>query len=316
VLSKNGYFTAAVMENPHMKLQDFSQGFERYDLYLEKRYGEELPALTANAALEILAERPRDRPFFLMLFFMNPHYPYELNGDMHFQLGSGGSRKIDRYDSEIFEADVQVGRILDAIREAGQIDETIVVFSTDHGESMGEHGESFHGETLYDATLKVPLLIHGLEQNGVVRGLVREIDLMPTLLDYLGAEIPRECSNQMRGISLRETIRSLSATTGLVAMAETRYKAVDRTAERNEHRKIIVDWLTRSVELYDLRLDAQELNDLVAIERARLLRWRMEQWSVQTEAETDEVSRDMFDELQAVGYLDHGAHPVPTVADN
>jgi arylsulfatase A-like enzyme len=66
---------------------------------------------------------------------------------MHFRLASGQPRKIDRYDSEIFEADAQVGRILDALREAGQMDETIVVFTTDHGDSMGEHGENFHGET-------------------------------------------------------------------------------------------------------------------------------------------------------------------------
>jgi len=135
---------------------------------------------------------------------------------MHFQLGSGLSRKIDRYDSETFEADAQVGRILDALREAGQMDETIVVFTTDHGDSMGEH------------------------------------------------------------------------------------------------EKIIVDWLTPSVERYDLRLDPQELNDLVALERARLLGWKMGQWSAPPEANTDGVSQEIIDELQAVGYLDHSAQPGPT----
>jgi len=311
VLKHNGYFTAAVMENPYMMQEGFGQGFDEYHLYPAKRYGEEIPKLTADAALKILAGRPRNRPFFLMLFFMNPHFPYEPKEGSRFQLGSGVSTKVDRYDSEIFEADAQVGRVLDAIREAGQMEETIVVFTTDHGEGMGEHGESFHGKTLYDATLKVPLLVYGLGQRGAVRGLVREIDLMQTLFDYLGAAIPEECAKQMMGISLRAAIRSLSATTGLVAVSETSYKTVNRIAKRSEHSKIIVDWRTKTVERYDMRLDPQELNDLVALERAKLFAWREGQWFSPPAPATEWVSQEIIDELKAVGYLTH-THQVPT----
>jgi len=95
-------------------------------------------------------------------------------------------------------------------------------------------------------------------------------------------------------------------------MAETSYKAVDLSAKRTEHEKTIVDWLTRSVEYYDLRLDPQELNDLVSLERARLLGWKMGQWSEPPETNIDGVSQEVIDELHSVGYLDHGAQPVPT----
>src|SRR5205807_9369134 len=99
---------------------------------------------------------------------------------------------IGAYDAEIATADLQVGRLIDHLAKSGRLDRTIVVVLGDHGESLGEHGEEQHGFFVYDADMRIPLIVAGPGvPSKVIGDQVRIVDVMPTILDILGVETPR-----------------------------------------------------------------------------------------------------------------------------
>ena len=85
----------------------------------------------------------------------DPHAPYEPPAE--FASKAGGNA----YDGEVAYADAQVARIVDALRQHGVIDKTVIAVAGDHGEGLGEHGEHTHGMLAYDSTLRVPLVFSG-----------------------------------------------------------------------------------------------------------------------------------------------------------
>ena len=85
------------------------------------------------------------------------------------------------------------GKLLDRLRERGLYEELTIVITSDHGEEFNEHGGFWHGTTLYDEQVRVPLLVKLSESRRggtVVRHWVQSIDLMPTILEYVGLSIP------------------------------------------------------------------------------------------------------------------------------
>src|SRR5205814_6895056 len=93
---------------------------------------------------------------------------------------------------EIAFADAQVGRVLEALRSAGKEPETVVAVLADHGESLGEHGETTHAVLVYEATLRVPLVLAGpgVPAGRVVSERVATVDVTPTALGLLGVAAP------------------------------------------------------------------------------------------------------------------------------
>jgi arylsulfatase A-like enzyme/Flp pilus assembly protein TadD len=120
------------------------------------------------------------RRFFLWVHLFEPHAPY---GDPR---KTPGRSAIDRYDDEIAIADEQVGRLLQVVRSAAP--DTAVVFASDHGEGLGEHGELTHSLFIYDTTLRVPLVMAGpaIPRGIVVSGRVGLVDVMATAMKTLG----------------------------------------------------------------------------------------------------------------------------------
>ena len=315
-LAAAGYYTAAAMENPHMgdrhSNKGFDQGFARYDYVPAKRGGNSLPGRMTRAAIKVLEDRPADRPFFLMVFFLNPHYPYDpgrkIYGDM--DAGPSNSGPINDYDGEIREADQAVARLLHFLQQAGVADDTIVVFSSDHGEEFGDHGARFHGDTLYDCVLHVPLVITGLDRVGRFPGLVREIDVLPTLLDYLGVEATPQLAGQMAGISVRPFLEPGVQRTGLVAYSESQFrKNVHLVSERSESRKVVADLRTGSLLIFDLANDPQEYDDLATEAEKRRELERLRSWEESFEPAQSEavpsgaVPAEVLERLRAAGYL-------------
>ncbi|HET7746608.1 MAG TPA: sulfatase-like hydrolase/transferase [Vicinamibacteria bacterium] len=94
-----------------------------------------------------------ERPFFLFMNLMDAHAPYAWHGPPFGRDDSG------RYDSSIRFADAQIHRLLEAVRERGRFDDTVVVVTADHGELFGEKGRTGHPAFLYEAMLRVPLLL-------------------------------------------------------------------------------------------------------------------------------------------------------------
>jgi hypothetical protein len=125
----------------------------------------------------------RDRPVFAYLHVIDPHAPYDLGGK------SGSAR--ERYVREVALVDQAVGMLLDGLRAQELEDRAIVILTADHGEAFGEHNSQYHGSTVYEELVHVPLVIAGKNlKPRVVSQAVTLLDLGPTVLDLFGASTP------------------------------------------------------------------------------------------------------------------------------
>ena len=137
-----------------------------------------------------------DRRFFSWLHFYDPHTPYEPPEPYKSEYGG---RPWGLYDGEIAYVDSLIGKVIDKLREKRILDKSIVIIAADHGESLGEHGESSHAFFIYDATVSVPLILRLPEGNPTARtidGQVENVDIMPTLLELLGVPIPKDVQGE------------------------------------------------------------------------------------------------------------------------
>jgi arylsulfatase A-like enzyme len=186
------------------------------------------PHVKATSAIKFLDERPKDKPFCLTLSFSDPHVPHlamrkfeELYPPERMKLHPTREGELDEkasrfnvkvqclrapeateeqrrhymaiYYSMISWVDEQVGRVLEKLRAEGLDENTVVVFTSDHGEFCFDHGMYKKDLVLLDALLHVPLFISWpghLEPAEVKDTFVEEVDVMPTLLDLLGVQPP------------------------------------------------------------------------------------------------------------------------------
>jgi arylsulfatase len=170
---------------------------------------------------------------------------------------------INLYDAEIAYVDHEIGKVVAELKKLGLYDNTLIVLNSDHGEGFGEHKKYYHGGTVYDEMARVPLIIkppHGRNENKVVWGQVRNLDIMPTILDYCHLEVPEECD----GHSLRPFIEG-DASPSLPSITET-YMGNRRhlMAFRHGGQKLIYDMSDDLAWLYDLGSDPGERNSLLS----------------------------------------------------
>jgi arylsulfatase A-like enzyme/Flp pilus assembly protein TadD len=185
----SGFATAAFVSAFVLERRfGLARGFDRYDdrvgvQALDAGVASRPADATVDAALAWLENAPER--FFLWLHLYDPHAPYEPPEPW-------AARHLGRpYDGEIAFADAELGRLLAAIDARFPATGTVVIVTSDHGESLGEHGEVTHSFSIYDATQHVPLLMAGpgLPAGKVVSsGLARLADVAPTLLALAGAE--------------------------------------------------------------------------------------------------------------------------------
>jgi arylsulfatase A-like enzyme len=229
-LKNAGYRTGAVVSNYVLrKRSNFNQGFDHYDdKMVNRELNRELPERVGGATTEAALtwiRRNRDRPFFLWVHYQDPHGPYtppdefrelfqdgltlktrlRVNDDV---MGDGGIPSyqvlgdhryagyyITQYDSEIRYFDQCFGKLVRGIKETGLWENALVVFTSDHGEGMGEEDYYFaHGDYLYRGQIHIPLIIWTPEawnQAGRVDAhLVQHADMARTVLGFAGIGIP------------------------------------------------------------------------------------------------------------------------------
>ena len=172
-----------------------------------------------EVAFDWLDRHAEDR-FFLFLHYMDPHDPYFRHPYDGYGIARVSNQHPDPslaaemrelYDGEIEFLDANIGKLLDRIRALGLYDDTVIVLTSDHGEEFHDHGGFWHGLTLYEEQLHVPLLVkwaNGVERpsSGATDGLARLLDVVPTLLAVAGAEVPPA----MQGIDLRSNVGARS----------------------------------------------------------------------------------------------------------
>ena len=183
----HAFVSAAVLDSRY----GLDQGFDTYD---DDLWSEDDPAMfmirdrpaarTTDRALAWLQEwgqREQRTPFFTWIHYFDPHEPHEAPVVDRLATTSG-------YDAEIAATDRAVGRLLDGLAEAGVADDTLVIVTSDHGESLNQHGENTHGIFVYDATMHIPFLMRGrgLPAGTVVSTPTSAVDVVPTVLALLG----------------------------------------------------------------------------------------------------------------------------------
>ena len=315
-LAAAGYRTAAFVSAAVLaRRYGLDQGFEVYD---DDLWAEDEPALfmfrdrpaprTADRAvawLEEWAKGKESQPFFLWVHFFDPHQPYQVRSLELTALTP------TPYDAEIAQADRGVGRIIDWLRQQRRLDETLVVLTADHGESLGEHGEPTHGIFIYDATIHVPLIWRlppAFPAGATYDGPVRHIDIVPTILAVLG----------LSGGETTQGLDLLPAFEGRMPPPDVPQYSEARLAEegfgmaplfgvRHDGRK----WIRAPrPELYDLRADPGEQTNLYPAENATGAALENELETIIADrthgvltAPTRQIDRETEEMLRALGYL-------------
>lgn len=175
--------------------------------------------ITVDSVLHYLDTLETENPFFLSVHLFDPHLPYEPPfpyDTLYNGIGTAGMERwpevglcndpvvirhmTDLYDSELRWTDSQLERLFSYLRSGNLLENTIIVLVADHGEEFMEHGENGHANNLYQQSLHVPLIITGpgIPPDSVVTQYVGQIDVLPTLLDYLALPAP----DHIEGISL------------------------------------------------------------------------------------------------------------------
>ena len=305
-----GFVSAFVLDSRFGIHRGFERYFDEFDAldddvaggFVSQRPGRDV----LDAAREWIDEvSTAEAPFFAFVHLFEPHTPYEPPD--RFQAG-GDDRA--RYRGEVAHADALLGDLLRWLDERELGERTLVAVVSDHGESLGEHGEATHGLFVYESTLRIPWLLRypGAPAGTRVRGWARIIDVAPTLLDLLrlpalpGAE----------GVSRTSFIESPDALSDDTSYAESFLPRLHygwsplRSLRRGQHKLV----LAPTPELYDLERDPDETENLFESnpETARPL---VRELSGVVDAESESVAAAPVDSesqerLRALGYLGTG----------
>jgi arylsulfatase A-like enzyme len=291
-----GYDTAAIINVLFMtETFGMTRGFLHVDAEgPDSNEGARPATETTDAALAWL-DRKRERPFFMLVHYFDPHLVYDppqpfrerfadpqdrQSTDILFgtrremiALRSGAidlprdlMGRLERlYNAEIAYMDSQVGRLLDGLRERGLDERTVVVICSDHGEEFLEHGGFEHGHALYDELLHVPLLIRTPDaiaedstlKGKSVRSTVRLIDVAPTMCELAGVEP----ASTFFGESLAPLLSGAQPVHHTV-LSQGNMWGPSGEAWRDTPYKIIREPSVSRTQLFDIESDPLEKNDL------------------------------------------------------
>jgi arylsulfatase A-like enzyme/Flp pilus assembly protein TadD len=235
---------------------------------------------------------PAGTPWFAWVHLYDPHAPYDAPEE--YRPGRAP------YDAEVAYTDAMLGRLLARLDAAHMLEHTLIVVMSDHGESLGEHGEATHGLFAYNATLAVPLILSAPSlEPATIEAPVSHVDVMPTILDLIGVPAP----SPIDGRSLVQVVppdRSLY------------FEALDASLSRGWaplRGMIQANWKyvdLPEAELYDLAADPRELKNRIgrdphgdALQRALL---QIEDAQVTTAPRAD-LDPDAAARLRSLGYV-------------
>ena len=304
-LRDRGYHTGAAVSAWVLRSESgLGEGFDFYEDRLSLRGGVSLGesqrpgSETLERAVEWLDSLPPEDPFFLFLHFYEPHTPYEPPEPF-------ASRYADPYDGEIAASDALVGQVVDELRRLGRYDDSLVIFLSDHGEGLGDHGEMEHGILLHREVIQVPLIVKlpGGEHAGrsvavpaaledvapTVRALLGSAVDEVTLVDLLGPDPPSR-----KIYSETYYPRLHLGWSDLASLVDERFHYIEGPAP----------------ELFDLAVDGEEERNVMRSERRVFSQMREVMASLRTElAAPTEVDQEAGERLAALGYLSSVAAP-------
>jgi arylsulfatase A-like enzyme/Flp pilus assembly protein TadD len=252
----------------------------------------------------------REKPFFFFLHLYEPHAPYEPPEPFK-------SRYPSAYDGEIATADAIVGELVRSLKDSGLYDPALIIFTSDHGEGLWDHGEDQHGILLYREALWVPLLVKppGSHKAGSISRPTPLSHLFGTVLRLVGIDLPSHPASWFDVGGGGEAPRPIYSETlyprihlgwsDLRSLIDGRYHYIEGP----------------SPELYDLERDPREATNLIAIERRETARLRKEMRTAYPATATGlgTIDPEEARNLAALGYVgtprERGAGPLPNPRD-
>jgi arylsulfatase A-like enzyme len=343
-LREAGFRTAAFNANPWISDQyGFEQGFEIYRDYSKMKRNLQTKRLL-KAAASWMHSLGSDEPFFAYLHFMDVHAPYVASQrDYQAMLDSpslGENRKLEHDETKImprhmrntpwvseqerFELkpwrakyaacvrsfDRRITDFLEDLRNSLLLDNTYLIFTSDHGEELLEHGNWVHGFKLKEHQLHVPLLIRkpmAKDAGRRVDNLTSLLDLMPTILSLAHIDPP----TRLQGRDISELLDRDLPQTETTVLSTATLNSPDLHSIRTRQHKLIVDISTDEKYLYDLTSDPGEFQSLVSSEEVLTEQLHRQLLLALSEIETQgplnpefsPISDELRERLKALGYV-------------
>lgn len=258
IMKRGGYRTGVIGSHHYWNNWGLDQGVDDYDNSIGKSSDPYIVAadkVTDHTLAWI--SRQQGRKWFLWSHYIDPHGRYVAHPDVV----DYGTTEPDLYNAELRWTDQQVGRLLDELVRLPSNDRTIVIITSDHGESMGEHGVPVgtHGTALYRELLHVPLIVYvPNNQPRAIGGAVTPLDIVPTVAELTGIDVS---DLSFEGKSLAPQIFYGKEELDRIVFAETNAPSPQRAAISQAH-KLIYHVHSNLYELYDLAADPSEKSNI------------------------------------------------------
>ncbi len=316
-LKNKGYATGAFVASFVLDSRwGLDQGFDYYyDNFDLTKYKTASLSSVQRRGDEVLAEvykwveNQSQQKFFAWIHLYDPHTPYDPPEPYKTEYRG---RHFGLYDGEIAYVDQLMGEFRGFMEKKNLMDKTLIIFTADHGESLGEHKENAHGFFIYDSDIRVPLIIRfpeGKYAGHVVSNQVKSIDIMPTVLHLLDEEMPES----VQGKSVLSLILEDEAQDERSAYSETywpryHYGWSELKSLRKGRYKFID---APQPELYDILEDPGEVNNLInkkaslSHEMKRDLLALIEEYAAEgiEDVGPGKIDNDSLVKLQALGYI-------------
>lgn len=311
ILRNHGWNTAGFISTTALQKEfGFGQGFTIYDdqIWEDKDPNTNLPAASRPANITVdhaigWLKAQSGRPFFAWLHFYDAHEPYNPPAQFRDQYPN------NPYDAEIAFEDEQLGRFLSAVRQKSPPGKTMVVLLSDHGESLGDHGEYSHGVFLYDSTVRIAWIMTGpgIPTGVRVQQQAREIDVLPTILNLVGIKP----SSAVQGTSMVPAFFG-NAVPSTYSYEETLYPQIDMGWSKllGIHTAHWMYVKAPRSELYNLDRDPGEVHNVIKTHpkiyremEAQLKRLQPPGNGVTEKPAMNDVDSQTAEQLKSLGYV-------------
>jgi len=310
ILKGNGFTTGGIISSDAMlSVTGINQGFETYvedyeDIKKDGRGIGRRAHQTTKLASDWLEKHCKDDKFFLFLHYFDPHAPYSPPEPF------ASTFADNLYDGEIAYTDESIDRLIKILKQLELYDSTMIIVTSDHGEMLGEHGESEHGFFIYESAIKVPLIIKMPSKTKPRRisEIVGLVDIVPTICSAAKIPVP----DHVQGMDLSVYFKRKAKT------EKDRYMYSEVIFPKKHQANALLGVITKRwkyiqtnrPELYDISNDPAEQNNLFTSQpkRAHLLRENLkliiEKQSYKGQRNnflSDEESRKKLDSLGYIG---------------
>lgn len=342
ILREQGFDTAGFVANGYITDRfGFGRGWDHFDAYGTPGRPDH-GRIVVQDAIRWMTRAPKENRFFAYVHTTDVHAPYVSPRKIWSRYDSSvyrgairpretasllnliraGSRLLGRRDSRRLRAlydgavtyhDQSIKRLMDSLGRAGILDDTVVIFTSDHGEELFDHGSVGHGHTLFEELVHIPLLIrmpHGRERARRIDDEVGLVDILPTLCDLLQTD----CPAGIQGTSLAPLLfgKALSSAREVVI---SEFPAEQEVALRNGRFKAIFHRFDMA--LYDMLADPEETRDrsaaypiarqamidLLGAHVGRLARWEERRDPAGGRSSVARIDEETRARLQALGYM-------------